>query len=115
MCIRDRPDAVWPANNAPRQRVQIALGRAQRRFIVAKGRQPRIYADEHGSLGSFPEWQIYSLSLLSKLTEGRLGAAENAGHNHPLRPSRKAGWPLENRFPCWLLSRLRLLKLPIWP
>src|SRR5664279_3162758 len=37
--------------------------------------------------------------LLSKLTEGRLGAAENAGHNHPLRPSRKAGWPLENRFP----------------
>jgi hypothetical protein len=28
-----------------------------------------------------------------------LGAAENAGHNHPLQPSYKAGWPLEICYP----------------
>src|SRR5664279_5793133 len=39
----------------------------------------------------------------------------NVIDNHPLLPSQKAGWPLENRYPGWMLSRLRLLKLPIWP
>ena len=64
-----------------------------------------LYCRSHAQLQirivhSIPRRQLLHFgSLLSKLTEGRLGAAENAGHNHPLRPSRKAGWPLENRFP----------------